>query len=122
MATATVTPRAERRQAMPLGAGAISGELRACGRAIQHGMLWDLSRAGACLLASGAVRLLQAAEQELELVLHPSLGTGGAVVIPVSPRWAEPHGRQMFVGLQFAAGGLPEGSFLDDFLQESWAA
>ncbi len=119
---ATRTPRAEARHSIPLGAGAISAELRVGGQPLHHGLLWDLSWTGACLLARGALQLLHAAGQELELVLRPSLGVAEEVTIPVATRWSQPEGQQTFIGLQFAASGLLENSFLADFLQESWAA
>lgn len=123
LATPTAhTPRAETRHPIPLGAGAISAELRLSGRPVHHGLLWDLSRTGACLLARGALQLLHAAGQELELVLHPSFGVAEAVTIPVAARWSDPDGKQTFIGLQFAASALPENSFLVAFLQDSWAA
>ena len=116
------TPRAESRHAIPLGAGAISAELRVRGEPVQHGLLWDLSRTGACLLARGALQLLHAAGQELELVLHPSFGVAEPVTIPVATRWSQPDGPQTFIGLQFDTSALIENSFLEDFLEESWAA
>jgi len=119
---ATHTPRAETRHSIPLGAGAISAELRVAGEPLHHGLLWDLSRTGACLLARGALKLLHATGHDLELVLRPSLGVAEEVTIPVATRWSQPEGQQTFIGLQFATSGLLENSFLADFLQESWAA
>lgn len=116
------TPRAQQRHPIPLGAGSISAELRVGGKAVHHGTLWDLSWAGACLLARGALRRLHAAGQDLELVLRPSFGVAEAVTIPVTARWCQPEGHQTFIGLQFTTSGLPDNSFLMDFLQESWAA
>ena len=116
------TPRSQKRHPIPLGAGSISAELRVGSKPVHHGQLWDLSRTGACLLTHGALQLLHAAGQELELVLRPSFGVAEAVTIPVATRWAQPEGHQTFIGLQFDTSALIENSFLEDFLEESWAA
>lgn len=116
------TPRAQKRHPIPLGAGSISAELRVRGATVHHGLLWDLSRTGACLLARGALKLLHAAGHELELVLRPSFGVAETVTIPVATRWCQPEGHQTFIGLQFDTRALPDNSFLMDFPEESWAA
>ncbi|MFQ6537693.1 MULTISPECIES: PilZ domain-containing protein [Aphanothece] len=106
------------RRIIPLTAGGITTELWAGGDPQHHGVLWDLSRAGACLLTHSAVEFLRGSR--FELVLRPAIGIA-EMRIPVATCWSQPDGSQTFLGVHFYEGLLHSGTFLDRLLEGTGA-
>ena len=86
----------------------------ACGpEQVSNGQLWDISRSGAALCFRGTAAFTQG--QEAMLQLRPRHGEE-EVTIPARVCWVDGRHGPTFVGLQFGAGALAHGSFLDTFL------
>jgi hypothetical protein len=102
------------RRIIPLKAGGITTELWADGHPLHHGVLWDLSHAGACLLIDSAVEFLRGSR--FELVLRPAIGVA-AIQIPVATCWSQIDGSQTFLGVHFFEGLLQAGTSLDRLLE-----
>jgi hypothetical protein len=86
----------------------------ACGpEQVSTGQLWDISRSGAAVCFRGTAAF--ALGQEAMLQLRPRHGEE-AVTVPARVRWVDGRHGPTFVGLEFGAGPLAYGSFLDTFL------
>jgi hypothetical protein len=80
---------------------------------VSNGQLWDISRSGAAVCFRGTAAFTQS--QEAMLQLRPRHGEE-EVTIPARVCWVDGRHGPTFVGLQFGAGALAHGSFLDTFL------
>lgn len=75
-----------------------------------HGLLWDLSRTGACVLLHQNTSFER--DDELLLRLSPSLGVD-VVEVPARVCWSDASNARMYLGLFFHRGELPENTFLE---------
>ncbi|EDY39367.1 hypothetical protein CPCC7001_2247 [Cyanobium sp. PCC 7001] len=106
-------PRRLRRNQVPLNSAGINAELVHEGQTLHHGIVWDLSWAGACLLVKAKQPL--PARQGIQLLLYPSIGLGEVCVV-AETIWCQIHGDQCFVGLRFLQEAVMQGSFLHRYL------
>lgn len=105
--------RAAHRHQVPLNSAGINAELRLDGQTVHHGVVWDLSSAGACLL----LKVNQALDPGvlMHLTLYPSIGVG-ELTMAVASCWSQMQGNQCFIGLSLRQPRLLQGSFLDRYL------
>ena len=82
------------------------------------GKLWDISATGCCVAFPGLHRLELPGLGLLRLT-HPFLAE--IHVLDVEVRWADPFAHVTFAGMLFSPGPLVEGTFLDAYMQTSWA-
>ncbi len=109
-------PRGETRFSPPLAV--VRARLECGPELVSNGQLWDISRSGAAVCFQDAAVLTQG--QEVMLQLRPRHGEE-EVTIPARVRWVDGRHGPTFVGLQFGAGPLAHGSFLDTFLNAQTA-
>jgi hypothetical protein len=106
-------PLRSRRRQVPLNNAGINAELLHEGQSLHHGIVWDLSWAGACLLVNAKQPLT--ARQGLKLMLYPSIGHGEVSAV-AETIWFQIQGDQCFVGLRFLQEKVMQGSFLLRYL------
>lgn len=111
--------RRARRRLLPMGAGRVDGELLTLspgqGR-IQHLVLWDLTREGACLAVNGELEVGEGAP--CRLTFYEYLGLD-SIWLQARIVWIEPTEADTFVGVAFDQA-LPAGTFLDTYLARHW--
>ena len=107
----TRIPRGEARRTPPLAV--VRARLECGPEQVSNGQLWDISRSGAAVCFRGTAAFTQG--QEAMLQLRPRHGEE-EVTIPARVCWVDGRHGPTFVGLQFGAGALAHGSFLDTFL------
>lgn len=77
---------------------------------VEHGLVWDLSRHGTCVILHRHVSYPRGLE--LNLSLRPTLGVD-LVQIRTTVCWREPSNHRMYLGLHFHEAPLPHGTFLE---------
>lgn len=80
-----------------------------------HGLLWDLSRSGACVQLNQITNLERG--EELLLVVSPSLGVE-VVEIQAEVCWSDCSTRRMYLGLFFHQGEIPANRFLEFIIKD----
>lgn len=103
-------PRVARRCPVSHSIGGVQARLDDGQGWIHHGLLWDLSRHGACVILEHQPSVRRGLE--LQLSLSPSLGVD-IVKLSSCVCWSEPSGHRLYVGLHFHREPLPAGSFLE---------
>ena len=109
-----------KRTPVPLMTGAVRAELMTPDQIFPRGQLWDVSPIGACLVVRHFIdELVDGALVTVRLVCestHQSLEVQGLA------RWSHPEHSSTFLGIHFAENRLPEGLFLESYLDRHWAA
>lgn len=77
---------------------------------VEHGLVWDLSRHGTCVILNRHV--IYPRGQQLALSLRPTLGVD-LVQMNTTVCWREASNNRMFVGLHFHESALPQNTFLE---------
>jgi hypothetical protein len=77
---------------------------------VEHGLVWDLSRHGTCVILNRHVSYERG--HLLELSLRPTLGVG-VVIMNTMVCWREASSHRMFLGLHFHEEPLPQDTFLE---------
>jgi hypothetical protein len=103
-------PRVARRCPVSHSIGGVEARLDDGQGWVNHGLLWDLSRHGACVILEQQASYGRG--QELLLILRPSMGVN-LLELPSCVCWSEPSGRRVYVGLQFRVAPLPSDTFLE---------
>lgn len=110
----TVRNRRDERRVIPFSV-APRGEVRTADGAHWHCSLWDVSRSGLCLVANQSFELPLGCE--LQVALYEVVGLG-SMFFKAHLRWFASDEFQTYLGLQFSDPGmLPEGTFLERYLQ-----
>lgn len=111
--------RAVKRTPVPLMTGAIRAELVTPEQVFPRGQLWDISPIGACLVVRDFIdELLDDALVTVRLICD---STHQMLEVQGRARWTHPDHSSTFLGIHFAEGQLPEGRFLDAYLDPHWA-
>lgn len=103
-------PRVARRCPVSHSIGGVEARLDDGQGRINHGLLWDLSRHGACVILQQQASYGRG--QELLLSLRPSMGVD-LLELPSCMCWSEASGSRLYVGLQFRMAPLPSDTFLE---------
>ena len=110
----TVLNRCDERRVIPFSV-APRGEVRTADGEHWHCSLWDVSRSGLCLVAKQSFELPLGCE--LQVALYEVVGLG-SMFFKAHLRWFATDEFQTYLGLQFSdPGTLPEGTFLERYLQ-----
>ncbi|MCP9791366.1 PilZ domain-containing protein [Vulcanococcus limneticus Candia 3F8] len=111
--------RAHRRRLAPIGAAAVRGVLLLEDGQRLCGSLWDLSEGGLCLAVQG--HLSASCGACGQVLLYDPVGPE-SVSMAVEIRWLGSKSHDAFLGLCFSGGAqLPEGTFLDAYLDHHWS-
>lgn len=104
------TERNARRCPVSHSIGGVTAQLQHPQGMSTHGLLWDLSRRGACVLLNQHSSVQRG--EELLLRLSPSLGLE-VLEIQSLVCWSEASGNRMYLGLFFHRDELPADTFLE---------
>jgi len=107
-------PRRDKRDLAPYGSSTIQGEIETpSGPSIQV-TLWDLSKAGVCVLAQGPIAV--PVHSQVRVSFHDGLGQE-TVGLDEVLEWKDRDGTTTFAGLMFVGDtSAINGSFLAHFL------
>ena len=114
-------PRCTDRHALPSTLAVVTAVLELpteFGPTSLTGKLWDVSSTGCCVAFPGLHRLELPGLGHLRIT-HPFLAE--IHVLGVELRWADAFTHSTFVGMLFSPEPLAEGTFLDGYMQSSWA-
>ena len=114
-------PRRSGRYALPSTLAVVTAVLELpteFGTSRLTGKLWDVSSTGCCVAFPGLHRLDLPGLGHLTIT-HPFLAE--IHVLGVELRWADAFTHSTFVGMLFSPEPLAEGTFLDGYMQSSWA-
>lgn len=102
--------RAAKRCPVSHSIGGVSAVIHGDNGEPTHGLLWDLSRSGACVLLNRLANFSRG--QILRLSLRPGVGVD-TVELKAQVCWTEPNRNRMYVGLMFQDEPLPFNTFLE---------
>lgn len=123
-------PRGHKRQPIPFSAGVIVVEVGFGAASDGHSpdgaagptyaaTLWDLTREGCCALVQG--HLDEQVGHRCQLTIRDAQSPE-VVRLEATLQWCDHQMHNAFCGFWFLGqGGLPAGTFLESYLQESWA-
>ncbi|MCP9791919.1 hypothetical protein KBZ20_05530 [Vulcanococcus limneticus Candia 3F8] len=120
-------PRGHKRQPIPFSAGVIVVEVSFAGDGDgQDGAgltypatLWDITREGCCALVQG--HLDEQVGHRCQLTMRDAQSPE-VVSLEATVQWCDPEMHNAFCGFSFLQqGGLPVDTFLESYLQDSWA-
>ncbi len=117
-------PRGHKRQTIPFSSGVIVVDLHFAGQGDGEGpsyaaTLWDITREGCCALVQGHPDQLLG--QRCQLTIRDAQSPE-VVSLEATLQWCDPQMQNAFCGFWFLPqGGLPDGTFLESYLQVSWA-
>jgi hypothetical protein len=123
-------PRDHKREPIPFSAGVIVVEVSFAGAGDGHGpdgaegatyvaTLWDITREGCCALVQG--HLHDHVGHRCQLTIHDAQSPE-VVNLEATLQWCDPQMHQAFCGFWFLQqGGLSADTFLESYLQGSWA-
>lgn len=114
-------PRRSDRYALPSTLAVVTAVLELStefGTSRLTGKIWDVSTTGCCVAFPGLHRLDLPGLGHLTIT-HPFLSE--IHVLGVELRWADAFTHITFVGMLFSPEPLAEGTFLDGYMQTSWA-
>jgi hypothetical protein len=113
----SISNRRDARRSIPFSV-APHGELRSADGLHWHCTLWDVSRSGLCLIATGVFEL--PLDSELIVRLYEVVGLG-SLFFKARLRWFAIDEFQTYLGLQFSDPvELPTDTFLERYLQASF--
>ena len=123
-------PRGHKREPIPFSAGVIVMEVSFAGAGDGHGpddaegatyaaTLWDITREGCCALVQG--HLHDQVGHRCQLTIRDAQSPE-VVTLEATLQWCDPQMHQAFCGFWFLQqGGLSADTFLESYLQGTWA-